>query len=89
MGKLTAPPVGVPVLSSAGSQLSWTTISGAKKYVVYVLEKDSKINNSFNAHAIQINSDQKYTGNSGMSYFVTALNDDQLESARSAILTIK
>lgn len=89
MGKLTAPPVGVPVLSSAGSQLSWTTSSGAKKYVVYVLEKDSKINNSFNAHAIQINSDQKYTGNSGMSYFVTALNDDQVESARSAILTIK
>lgn len=89
MGKLTAPTVGAPVVSQSGLLLSWASVSGAKKYAVYLLEKDKNLNNTFNAHVVQINSDQKFTGTSGNSYFVTALNDDQVESARSNVFTIK
>ncbi|HAQ18600.1 MAG TPA: hypothetical protein DCR40_05110 [Prolixibacteraceae bacterium] len=89
MGKLTAPTVGAPVVSHAGLLLSWASVSGAKKYALYLLEKDKDVNNTFNAHVVQINSDQKFTGTSGKSYFVTALNDDQVESVRSNVFTIK
>jgi len=89
MGKLTASPVGAPVVSQSGLLLNWASVSGAKKYAVYLLEKDKNLNNTFNAHVVQINSDQKYTGTSGKSYFVTALNDDQAESVRSNVLTMK
>lgn len=89
MGALTAPSVAAPVVSLSGKQLSWNSVSGAKKYVVYQLEKDSELKNIFNAHAVQIFTDQKFSGVSEKSYFVTALNEDQVESARSVVFTIK
>jgi hypothetical protein len=57
--------------------------------VVYQLEKDTELKNIFNAHAVQIFTDQKFSGVSEKSYFVTALNEDQVESARSVVFTIK
>jgi len=89
MGKLTAPTVSTPLVSVSGTQLSWNSVSGAKNYAVYVLEKDVKLGNTFQAHAVQINSVKSFSGTSGKSYFVTALNEDQIESVRSPVVAIK
>ncbi len=89
MGTLTAPSVSAPSVTLSGLNLGWKAVSGAAKYAVYVLEKDKTLKNSFNAHAVQIFSDLQFAGTSGKSYFVTAINSDNVESARSAVVTIK
>jgi len=89
MGKLSATSVVAPTVTSLGTKLSWNTVSGAVNYVVYQLEKDKTLKNTFNAHAVQISSDIQFVGLSGMSYFVTAVNVDHVESARSTVITLK
>jgi uncharacterized lipoprotein YddW (UPF0748 family) len=89
MGRLIALAVGMPEVAMNESVLSWKVVSGAAKYAVYAIERD-KINiSTFNAHAIQISSDLQFVGLKGMSYFVTAVNTDNVESARSVVFSIK
>jgi hypothetical protein len=88
MGKQTVPVVNAPVVSVSGKQLNWISVSGAKNYAVYELEKDAELKNTFQAHCVQINTGQSFSGTSGKSYFVTALNEDQAESVRSEVVTV-
>ena len=89
MGTITAPSVDAPNLIVKDSKLNWNAVSGAEKYVVYVLEQDEIYKTTFNAHAVQISSDNQFVGTSGKSYFVTAANKDNVESAQSAVVTLK
>ncbi len=88
IGKPTVPSVNAPIVTVSGKQLSWTVVSGGKNYAVYELEKDKELKNTFQAHCVQINISQTFSGTSGKSYFVTALNEDQAESVRSAVVNI-
>ena len=69
--------------------MTWASVDGAKMYVVYVLEKKSKVDHVFLAHAVQLNSELKFLGVSGKSYFVTSLNEDQRESIGSTVVSVK
>lgn len=53
-----------------------------------MLKLDTKKSNTFLAHCVQINAEQSFSGTSGKSYFVTVLNEDQAESARSEVVTV-
>jgi len=89
MGRLIASAVGAPEVILNEKVLSWKIVDGASKYAVYTIERD-KINiTTFNAHAIQISSDLFFVGLAGKSYFVTAVNADNVESARSTVFTVK
>lgn len=89
MGTLTAALVTAPIVTTSGTSLYWSTISGAANYAVYRLEKDKNAKNTFNAHVVQISSNLQFVGTSGMSYFVSAVNADNVESARSPVFTMK
>jgi hypothetical protein len=89
MGQATAPLAEVPVVTLNGSTLSWNAVSGAEKYAVYLLEKDQVLLNTYHAHAVQVFSESQFSGSAGKSYFVTASNSNHIESARSAVFTIK
>ncbi|MDP2336191.1 MAG: family 10 glycosylhydrolase [Bacteroidota bacterium] len=89
MGQLTAPAAAAPLVTLSGSKLSWDAVSSAEKYAVYLLEKDKVLLNFYQAHAVQVFSDTQFVGLAGKSYFVTASNNDHVESARSAVFTIK
>jgi uncharacterized lipoprotein YddW (UPF0748 family) len=88
MGKATVPTVGPPSVWVSGKDLNWATVPGAKKYAVYLLERDTKKSDTFLAHCVQINAEQSFSGTSGKSYFVKALNEDQAESVRSEVVTV-
>lgn len=89
MGKLTAAAVGAPALTLNNKKMSWNTVSGAQKYVVYELKNDAVLKNKYTAHAVQINQETQFSGTSGKSYFVTAVNEDNVESARSAVVSVE
>lgn len=89
MGKLTAPNPETPVPAPNGLVLSWNKSTGAEKFAVYLLEKDKLLNHKFNANAVQISTDLQFTGESGKSYFITGINSDNIESARSVVVTLK
>jgi uncharacterized lipoprotein YddW (UPF0748 family) len=88
MGTSLAGAVSAPAISSNGLQISWNSISNATKYAVYELELDTKLKNTFNAHAVAIATELTYSGKKGKNYFVTAVNADQLESVRSEVITL-
>ncbi|MDP3644162.1 MAG: family 10 glycosylhydrolase [Bacteroidota bacterium] len=89
MGRLIVPAVGMPEVALNGPVLSWKVTAGAVKYAVYLLERDKVNFKTFNANAIQISSDLQFVGLAGKSYFVTAVNSDNVESVRSPVFTIK
>jgi len=89
MGKLTSVNPETPVAASNGKILSWNKSNGAEKFAVYILEKDKLYHNKFNANAVQISTDLQFTGESGKSYFITGINSDNVESARSVVVTVK
>ncbi len=87
MGKTNIPTPAEPVISLNGNEIIWNKVVNADRYVVYVLEKDQTKTNTFNAIALDIISDTRYSCQPGMSYFVTASNNDYLESKPSNIIT--
>jgi uncharacterized lipoprotein YddW (UPF0748 family) len=89
MGRSTVPNPETPVPAPNGKILTWNKSANAVQFVVYQLTKDSKVNNRFNANAVQITTELQYTGESGKSYFITSLNSDNVESTRSVIVTLK
>ncbi len=89
MGTSTSSDPAVPVISRQGNSVCWGTASNAEKYAVYFLEKDAGKTNTFNARCIQISTETQFTPKQGKSYFVTAVNRDNVESSFSNVLTIK
>lgn len=89
MGASTTPDPSVPVISVNGNTIIWSATSNADKYAVYFLEKDPVKTNTFNARCIQISAETLCTAEKGKSYFVTAVNRDNAESANSNVLIIK
>lgn len=89
MGKLTAAAVAAPILMLKDKKMSWNAVSGAQKYAVYELKNDAVLKNKFTAHAVQIIQETQFAGTAGKSYFVTAVNEDNVESARSAVVAIE
>ncbi len=89
MGISNASSPGIPAVSLSGNKISWAAVTGATRYAVYLLERDSAKNNTFIAKCVQISADTQFTGESGKSYFVTATNADNTESARSIVVSVK
>jgi uncharacterized lipoprotein YddW (UPF0748 family) len=88
MGSVTKPNPLVPILSSSGNLIQWESQGGTTRYAVYVLEKDKLVANTFSAKAIEISSRNSFVGEKGKSYFVTAINEDNVESVRSSVVTL-
>ena len=86
MGKTNAPAAPNPVISLSGNKISWDSVPGANRYVVYVLEKDPDKKNTYNAIAIDIIAAASYSCQPGKSYFVTAANNDCAESKPSNVV---
>jgi len=78
----------LPAISVNGKSINWSGITNLNKIAVYMLVKDPSLSNNFNAKLAAIASNQSFTGLSKKSYFVTSVNDDNVESARSNIVTL-
>lgn len=89
MGVSSASAPAVPLISGDGKMINWPATANAVKYAVYFLERDENKSNIFNARCLQISSDTQYPVEKGKSYFVTAVNGDNTESAYSNIMTVK
>lgn len=89
MGRQTASVPGTPVPAPNGTTVSWAKIDGAVNYAVYKLEKNKAVNNRYDAHCVQLAPDMQFSGESGNSYFITAVNQDNSESAKSVVITLK
>jgi uncharacterized lipoprotein YddW (UPF0748 family) len=89
MGTATRPTPAMPVTTFQGNTLSWTNVTNAEKYAVYMLERDPVKMTSCNALCLRISSELTFSGEKGKDYFVTAVNRDNAESLPSAVMTIK
>jgi uncharacterized lipoprotein YddW (UPF0748 family) len=89
MGIPAAPRPMAPVISANGTRITWNTVQDATGYAVYLLEKDEDINNLFHARCIRISDERQMDAERGKNYFVTAMNDDNAESEKSNVLTVK
>jgi len=89
MGTATLPTPAKPVVSLMGNSFSWTNVTNADKYGVYLLERDPVKTNNYNALCMKISSELTFTGEKGKNYFVTALNRDNSESLPSAVVSVK
>ena len=76
-----------PSISLNGKAISWTGIANSNKTAVYILVKDPVIKNNYFAKLNEITSNLQFNGISKNSYFVTSVNSDNVESARSNIVT--
>ena len=65
---------GVPQVTVTGSAISWGSVTGAKKYAVYELERINKTN-SWNANLKAVSTSNAYSGQKGKNYLVIAVND--------------
>jgi uncharacterized lipoprotein YddW (UPF0748 family) len=88
MGLATKPNATVPVLVQNGDLIQWTYQGPAIRYAVYLLDKNPLVANVFNANAVEISAKNNFQGTKGKSYFVTAVNEDNVESARSTVVTL-
>jgi uncharacterized lipoprotein YddW (UPF0748 family) len=88
MGTATIPVPGAPVILQNGNTIKWDNVVNAVKYGVYSLEKDPEIAHTFNANLVQLSSDTQFNAEKGKSYFVTAINKENAESDKSAVLTL-
>ena len=88
MGKTSLPVPAAPVISAQGTTLKWSAVSGADKYVVFVLERNATKKNSFNARVLDIISGTSFSATAGKSYFVTAVNSEHAESPKSTVIAI-
>ncbi len=88
MGKTSLPIPAAPIVSVQGTTLKWSPVSGADKYVVFVLERNATKKNSFNARVLDIISGTSFSATAGKSYFVTAVNSEHAESPKSAVVTL-
>ncbi len=77
----------LPVISLNGNSLSWTGINSIKTGV-YVLVNDPVMKSRFTAKLADITSEKIFTGLPGKSYFITSVNNDNVESVRSNIVTL-
>jgi hypothetical protein len=86
--------IGVPNLDNPsvilnGKTLSWSGTTNPNKIAVYVLVQDPVVKNLFKAKLTEIVSGNDYTVLSAKSYFVTSVNSDNVESARSNIISVQ
>lgn len=88
MGRVTKPNATIPVLVQNGDLIQWPFQGSTIRYAVYQLEKDKVAANTYNAGAVEISAKNNYQGTKGKSYFVTAVNEDNVESARSGVVTL-
>lgn len=88
MGTATAPVPSSPMLTQAGNSIKWTSVTNAVNYGIYILEKDTKIKHSFNARLLQLSPVTQFSGETGKSYYVSAINKDNAESTKSNVVTI-
>ncbi len=77
-----------PILAKSSNKITWSKISGANKYAVYLLVKDVTKTNTFTAKLAAVVTDLQFTGISGKSYTITALNEDNSESLYSNVVTL-
>ena len=78
-----------PVISLNNKSISWTGITNSNKIAVYVLLKDPVVKNTYIAKLTETTSNQQLNGLSKKSYFITSVNSDNVESARSNIITLE
>lgn len=88
MGRVTKPNATIPVLTQNGDLIQWNYQGTAIKYAVYQLGKDPATSNTFVANAVEIGTKNSFQGTKGKSYFVTAVNEDNVESVRSTVVTL-
>jgi uncharacterized lipoprotein YddW (UPF0748 family) len=87
-GNPTAPIATAPEVALAGSTLSWKAVASAEKYVTYVLTPTVGKQNSYQASIAQIGTELSVKVESGKIYVVSALNADNVESAKSKYITV-
>jgi uncharacterized lipoprotein YddW (UPF0748 family) len=88
MGTRVAPVAKAPVVSLAGSAISWKAVSGADKYAVYALDKNGDKPNSYLAKTRQIGPELTAKVESGKIYYVTAVNSENVESVHSNFVVV-
>lgn len=88
MGRITKPNATVPALVQNGDLIQWPFQGSTIRYAVYLLEKDKVAANTFDANAVEISTKNSYQGTKGKSYFVTAINEDNVETGRSSVVTL-
>lgn len=89
MGNVQTKAPAAPQISLASNLISWNQISDANKFAVYLLIRDEKNENLFNAKIVSITNELKFTAEPGKSYFVTSINKQRQESVGSNIISIK
>lgn len=78
-----------PVLTVSGLKMSWNSVSGANKYAVFMLVNDGSGKDTYVARLVALTAETGFSGVSGNNYFVTSVNDEKTESARSEVVYIK
>lgn len=88
MGSKSLPPPVAPVIGSLSGKIIWQPMSGANKYAVYMLVKDISQTNVYAAKLVAVVADPQYSGILGKSYTLTALNEENIESLHSNVVTL-
>lgn len=88
MGISIGPVPTAPVVTQSGNQLQWSAQGATTRYAVYQLTREKLLTNTFSAKAVEISSGNSFQGEKGKSYFVTAVNEDNVESIRSSVVTL-
>lgn len=88
MGISDKPAPAIPVVTPMGTLLRWNAQGVGTRYVVYKLTREKSRLNTVSAKAQEISSKNSFEGEPGKSYFVTAINEDNVESGRSPVFTL-
>lgn len=88
MGPKSQPQPVAPVITALSGKISWKAIPNAGKYAVYVLVKDVVKTNTFTAKLVAVVTDLQFSGISGKSYVISALNEEKTESLYSNVVTL-
>jgi uncharacterized lipoprotein YddW (UPF0748 family) len=77
-----------PVVTPLGTLLQWNAQGPGTRYAVYKLTREKSLLNTVSAKVLEISSKNSFQGESGKSYFITAINEDNMESSRSQVVTL-
>jgi hypothetical protein len=88
MGVSAKPVPTIPVVTPIGNLLQWSAQGAGTRYAVYRLTREKSLLNTFSAKALAISSKNIFQGEQGKSYFITAINEDNVESSRSSVVTL-
>jgi uncharacterized lipoprotein YddW (UPF0748 family) len=88
MGVSDKPVPTTPVVTPLGTLLQWNAQGPGTRYAVYKLTREKSLLNTVSAKVLEISSKNSFQGESGKSYFITAINEDNMESSRSQVVTL-